>query len=201
MNRRIPEPFKIKMVEPIHLIPPARRRKALEAAGYNPFSLRAEEIFIDLLTDSGTGAMSDAQWAGIMRGDESYAGSRSFYRLEEAAREIFSYEYIIPTHQGRGAEQVLFPCMIRKPGSLFLSNMHFDTTKAHVELAGGRAVNLIIEEALDTETYHPFKGNFDLAALEETIKTAPEGESPELSSPSPATPRGDSPYRWKTSVR
>lgn len=166
---RKPEPFKIKMVEPITLIPKEERIKALERAGYNPFSLKAEEIFIDILTDSGTGAMSDRQWAGLMMGDESYAGSRSFYKLEVAAKDIFSYKYIIPTHQGRGAEQVLFPQMIKK-GQDVLGNMHFDTTMAHIELAGGHAVNLIHDRAFDTVTPHPFKGDFDLEKLENYIK-------------------------------
>ncbi|HHY77011.1 MAG TPA: tryptophanase [Clostridiales bacterium] len=167
---RKPEPFKIKMVEPIRLIPREERIKALERAGYNPFSLRSDDIFIDLLTDSGTGAMSDRQWAGIMMGDESYAGSRSFFKLEAAAQDIFGYKYIIPTHQGRGAEQIFFPQLIKK-GQDVLGNMHFDTTMAHIELAGGRAVNLIHERAFDTTTPHPFKGDFDLEKLEDYIKT------------------------------
>lgn len=167
---RKPEPFKIKMVEPIRLIPREERIKALERAGYNPFSLRSDDIFIDLLTDSGTGAMSDRQWAGIMMGDESYAGSRSFYKLEEAAQDIFGYKYIIPAHQGRGAEKIFFPQMIKK-GQDVLGNMHFDTTMAHIELAGGHAVNLIHERAFDTVTPYPFKGDFDLEKLENYIKT------------------------------
>mgnify|MGYP001237372802 FL=1 len=166
---RKPEPFKIKMVEPIKLISREERIKALERAGYNPFSLRSDDIFIDLLTDSGTGAMSDRQWAGIMMGDESYAGSRSFFRLEAAAQDIFGYKYIIPAHQGRGAEQIFFPQLIKK-GQDVLGNMHFDTTMAHIELAGGRAVNLIHERAFDTTTPYPFKGDFDLEKLEDYIK-------------------------------
>jgi len=167
---RKPEPFKIKMVEPIKLIPREERIKALERAGYNPFSLRSDDIFIDLLTDSGTGAMSDRQWAGIMMGDESYAGSRSFFKLEAAAQDIFGYKYIIPAHQGRGAEQIFFPQLIKK-GQDVLGNMHFDTTMAHIELAGGHAVNLIHERAFDTTTPYPFKGDFDLDKLESYIKT------------------------------
>lgn len=163
------EPFKIKMVEPINLIPREEREEALVRAGYNPFSLRGEEVYIDLLTDSGTGAMSDNQWAGLMLGDESYAGSRNYYNLADTAKDIFDYNYTIPTHQGRGAEQVLFPILI-KPGQYVLGNMHFDTTKAHIELSGGRARNFVIEDAYDTTTYHPFKGNFDVEKMEEFIK-------------------------------
>jgi len=170
MAKRIAEPYKIKMVEPLKLISKEERERKLIEAGYNPFSLRAEDVYIDLLTDSGTGAMSDRQWAAIMMGDESYAGSRSFYRLEEVVQDITGYKYVVPTHQGRGAEQILFPNIIKKPGDYVLSNMHFDTTKAHVEIAGGRAINLIDEKAFDTETYDDFKGDFDLEKLENFIK-------------------------------
>lgn len=163
------EPFKIKMVEPIKKISKDEREVRLKNAGYNPFSLKADDVYIDLLTDSGTGAMSDRQWAGIMLGDESYAGSKSFYKLEKIAQEITGCKYIIPTHQGRGAEQVVFPNLVKKPGDYVLSNMHFDTTKAHVELAGARAINLVDEKAYDTVTYDDFKGDFDLEKLENFI--------------------------------
>lgn len=163
------EPFKIKMVETIQMITKEEREQHLIEAGYNPFSLRAEHVYIDLLTDSGTGAMSDRQWAAMMMGDESYAGSRSFYRLEEVVQNITGYKYVIPTHQGRGAEQVVFPNIIKKPGDIVISNMHFDTTKAHVEIAGGRAVNCVDEKAYDTQTYDDFKGDFDLELLEKEI--------------------------------
>lgn len=163
------EPFKIKMVEPINLVSREEREKALVEAGYNVFSLKAEDIYIDLLSDSGTGAMSDRQWAGIMMGDESYAGSRSFSRLERTVQDISGYKYVIPTHQGRGAEKVLFPGLIKK-GQDVLGNMHFDTTMAHIELAGGVAVNLVHDRAYDTQEAHPFKGNVDLEKLENYIK-------------------------------
>jgi tryptophanase len=165
-----PEPFKIKMVEPIKLISRQEREEALKRAGYNVFALRADEVYIDLLTDSGTGAMSDNQRAGIMLGDESYAGSKNYYNLIDTCKEIFNYEYFIPTHQGRGAEKVLFPLLISKPGQYVLSNMHFDTTKAHVELANARAVDLVIQEAFDTSSFHPFKGNIDIEKLEKFIR-------------------------------
>jgi tryptophanase len=165
-----PEPFKIKMVEPIKLISRQEREEALKRAGYNVFALRSDEVYIDLLTDSGTGAMSDNQWAGIMLGDESYAGSKNYYNLIDTCKEIFNYEYFIPTHQGRGAEKVLFPLLISKPGQYVLSNMHFDTTKAHVELANARAVDLVIQEAFDTSSFHPFKGNIDIEKLEKFIR-------------------------------
>lgn len=165
---KMAESYKIKMVESISLIPKEEREKRIIEAGYNQFALRAEDIFIDLLTDSGTGAMSDKQWSALMLGDESYAGSRSFYRLEETVKSVVGYRYFVPTHQGRGAENVLFPLLI-KEGQYVINNMHFDTTKAHVELKGGRAVNMVIQEAYDTQLEHPFKGNMDIEAMEKFI--------------------------------
>ncbi len=178
MKKILPEPFRIKMVEPIHQISRQEREAVLKEAHYNLFAIPADKVFIDLLTDSGTGAMSDNQYAGLMRGDEAYAGSRSFFHLEKAAQDIFNYEIIIPTHQGRGAEHILFPTLIQYRKKLysdltsptFISNYHFDTTKAHVELAGARAINAICEESKNVHDFFPWKGNFNIDALKNTIQ-------------------------------
>lgn len=170
------EPYRIKMVEPIRLLSREEREQKIREAGYNPFSLRSEDVFIDLLTDSGTGAMSDRQWAGLMMGDESYAGSRSYYHLEASVHDVFAHKYAIPTHQGRGAEQVLFPLLIQKPRQLVIGNIHFDTTQAHIDLAGGRGLNLVIDVAYDTSAYHPFKGDIDLDRLQQVLETTSREE-------------------------
>ncbi|RME73477.1 MAG: tyrosine phenol-lyase [Chloroflexi bacterium] len=163
------EPWKIKMVEPIRLISREERERAIREAGYNTFLLRSEDVYIDLLTDSGTSAMSDRQWAGLMLGDEAYAGSRNFYHLEDAVRTYYGYKYLVPTHQGRGAEHLISKALI-KPGDYIPGNMYFTTTRLHQELAGGTFVDVIIDEAHDPTSTHPFKGNVDLDKLEALIK-------------------------------
>uniref|UniRef100_Q01SS5 Tryptophanase n=1 Tax=Solibacter usitatus (strain Ellin6076) TaxID=234267 RepID=Q01SS5_SOLUE len=166
--RTIIEPFRIKSVEPLHHTTPAERERYLANAGYNLFLIDARHILIDLLTDSGTSAMSNAQWAAIMRGDESYAGSESFFRLKRVADELTGFRHMVPTHQGRAAERILFTVMC-KPGDVIPSNTHFDTTRANVEFTGARAVDLPIPEARDTQARLDFKGNMDVPALEALI--------------------------------
>lgn len=163
------EPYKIKAVELIKMTTRPEREKAIREAGYNTFLLKSEDVYIDLLTDSGTSAMSDNQWAGMMLGDEAYAGSRNFYHLEEAVREVYGYKYIVPTHQGRGAEHIMSKILI-KPGDYIPGNMYFTTTRLHQELAGATFVDVIINEAHDPTNEHPWKGNIDLAKLEKLIK-------------------------------
>ena len=163
------EPFKIKMVELLKMTTPAKRKKAIIEAGYNTFLLKSEDVYIDLLTDSGTSAMSDRQWAGMMLGDEAYAGSANFYHLEESVKEVYGYKYVIPTHQGRGAENILSKVLIKK-GDIIPGNMYFTTTRLHQELAGGIFQDVIIDEAHDAANTHPFKGNIDLGKLDALVK-------------------------------
>lgn len=158
-------PYRIRVVEPIRLLPRKERERKIREAGLNVFRLRAEDVYIDLLTDSGTGAMSAAQWSRMMVGDEAYAGSASFFRLEEAIRNILGLPFVIPVHQGRAAEQVLDFALVRE-GQVVPGNAHFDTTKAHIEFRGGRAVDCTIAEGRDATAEHPFKGNLDLGLLE-----------------------------------
>jgi len=163
------EPWKIKMVEPLRMISREERLRAAQEAGYNTFLLRSDDVYIDLLTDSGTSAMSDRQWAGIMLGDEAYAGSRNFYHMEAAVQNYYGYRYVVPTHQGRGAEHLISQAII-KPGTFVPGNMYFTTTRLHQELAGGIFVDVIIDEAHDPANLHPFKGNIDLEKLERLFK-------------------------------
>jgi len=163
------EPFKIKSVEPLRMTTREERERLIAEAGYNTFLLKSKDVYIDLLTDSGTNAMSDYQWAGLMLGDEAYAGSENFYHLESKVQEYYGYKYVVPTHQGRGAENLISKILI-KPGDYVPGNMYFTTTRLHQELAGGTFVDVIIDEAHDPDSLHPFKGNVDLQKFEDLIK-------------------------------
>src|SRR5271155_2124346 len=175
--KTIIEPFRIRSVEPLRRTTPEQREKLLKKAGYNLFELRAADILIDLLTDSGTSAMSTAQWAAMMRGDESYAGSESFFRLKKVADDLTGFAHMIPTHQGRAAERILFTVMCR-PGHIVPNNTHFDTTRANIEFTGARAVDLPLPEAADTQLRLDFKGNLDIEALERLIAAEGSGHIP-----------------------
>lgn len=171
------EPYRIKMVEEIHQSTREQREQWLKEANYNLFNLKSSQVFIDLLTDSGTGAMSDQQWAALMTGDESYAGSRSFEQLQETVQNISGYKYLLPTHQGRAAENVLFSVLV-KEGDVIPGNSHFDTTKGHIEFRKAHAIDCTIDEAFDIENLFPFKGNIDLEKLENVYKTYPKEKIP-----------------------
>lgn len=175
--KTIIEPFRIRSVEPVHFTTSTERHTALKEAGYNPFLLHSDKVLIDLLTDSGTGAMSSRQWAGMISSDESYAGAASFFRFQASVQEITHFKHVIPTHQGRGAEHILFS-VIGGPGKIIPSNTHFDTTRAHVETSGAQALDLMIPEARLPKLFHPFKGNMDLDALEKTLASATQGQIP-----------------------
>lgn len=171
------EPYRIKMVEEIHQSTREQREQWLKDANYNLFNLKSSQVFIDLLTDSGTGAMSDKQWSALMTGDESYAGSRSFEQLQETVQNISGYKYLLPTHQGRAAENVLFSVLV-KEGDVIPGNSHFDTTKGHIEFRKAHAIDCTIDEAFDIENLFPFKGNIDLEKLENVYKTYPKEKIP-----------------------
>src|SRR5665213_1373247 len=171
------EPFRIHSVEPLRLTTEEQRRTAIRTAGYNLFNLHATDVLIDLLTDSGTGAMSRDQWAGIQRGDESYAGSPSWFAFRDSVQDLFPFEHVIPTHQGRAAEKILFTA-VGGIGKTVPNNTHFDTTRANVEYTGARAVDLVIAEGRDPQADHPFKGNMDLNALDALLTSAAPGEVP-----------------------
>ncbi len=176
--KRIPvEPFKIKTIETIHPTTREERAKILEEAGFNLFNIPAGKVSVDLLTDSGTSAMSDLQWAGLLSGDESYAGARSYFRFDEAVRNIFGFKHVIPTHQGRAAERILFQTKL-EPGKQVPSNIHFDTTRANIEVCGAEAVDLVQEQAYDPDTRAPFKGNMDVGKLKAYIQQRNKTEIP-----------------------
>ncbi|MCH7656951.1 MAG: tryptophanase [Bacteroidetes bacterium] len=177
MDLPFAEPYKIKMVEHLRKSTKDERLKWIKNARYNLFNLKSEQVFIDLLTDSGTGAMSDKQWSALMQGDESYAGSSSYEKLKNAIKEITGFEYFLPTHQGRAAENVLFSALI-KEGDIIPGNTHFDTTKGHIEFRKAFAVDCTINEAFDTTVYHPFKGNIDLGKLEKVLRDNQKGGIP-----------------------
>lgn len=171
MSCPVAEPYKIKSIESIRMTTRAERERAIAEAGYNTFLLKSEDVYIDLLTDSGTSAMSDRQWAAMMTGDEAYAGARSFYRFEAAVREFYGFRHVVPTHQGRGAEHLISRILI-KPGDVIPGNMYFTTTRAHQEMAGGTFTDIIIDEAHNAQSEHPFKGNVDLEKLRNVIARA-----------------------------
>ena len=187
------EPFKIKVVEPLEITTREHREQAIQEAGYNTFLLHSKDVYIDLLTDSGTNAMSDNQWAGMMLGDEAYAGSRNYYNLEEKMQEYYGYKYLVPAHQGRGAEHMVSQVLV-KPGMYVPGNMYFTTTRLHQELAGGTFVDVIIDEAHDPQNQHPFKGNIDLQKLEDLIRKVGADKIPYLSIAGTVNMAGGQPF-------
>ena len=196
IKRSWAEPYKIKMVELLEMTTAAQRKKAMHEAGFNTFLLKSKDVYIDLLTDSGTSAMSDRQWAGMMMGDEAYAGSRNFYHLESVVKETYGYKYLIPTHQGRGAENILSKILIKK-GDIIPGNMYFTTTRLHQELAGGKFEDIIIDEAHDPENEFPFKGNIDLNKLEKLIKKYGAEKIPYVSMATSVNMAGGQPISMK----
>jgi tyrosine phenol-lyase len=174
----LPEPWRVKVVEPIRLLPRAERERLLAAGGFSLFTIPSEAVFIDLFTDSGTAAMSDWQWAGMMTGDEAYAGSRNFYHLAETVADVFGFEHFLPVHQGRAAENLLFSALLTRPGMIVPNNSHFDTTRANVEAHGGIALDLVIPEAHQPAADHPFKGNIDLGRLRRLLAETPRADLP-----------------------
>lgn len=190
------EPFKIKVVEPLKMTTRAEREKAAQKAGYNTFLLKSEDVYIDLLTDSGTNAMSDNQWAGMMIGDEAYAGSKNFYNLWDNIKKYYGHPYFVPTHQGRAAEHMISKILI-KPGDYVPGNMYFTTTKLHQELAGATFVDVIIDEAHDPENEHPFKGNIDIQKFKDLIKKVGAKKIPYVSMAGPVNMAGGQPFSMK----
>jgi len=190
------EPFKIKVVEPLKMTTRSEREKAAKKAGYNTFLLKSEDVYIDLLTDSGTNAMSDNQWAGMMIGDESYAGSKNFYHLWDNIKKYYGHPYFVPTHQGRAAEHMISRILIT-PGDFIPGNMYFTTTKLHQELAGATFVDVIIDEAHDPENEHPFKGNIDIQKLKDLIKKVGAKKIPYISMAGPVNMAGGQPFSMK----
>ncbi len=193
IKRSWAEPFKIKMVEPIKMTTKEQREKAIIEAGYNTFLLKSEDVYIDLLTDSGTNAMSDYQWAGMMLGDEAYAGSKNFYYLWDNVKKFYGMPYFVPTHQGRAAEHMISKILI-KPGDYVAGNMYFTTTRAHQELCGATFVDIIIDEAHDSQNPHPFKGNVDIQKLEDLIKKVGAKKIAYLSIAGPVNMAGGQPF-------
>ncbi len=190
------EPYKIKMVELLRITTREEREQAISEAGYNTFLIRSRDVYIDLLTDSGTSAMSDRQWAGLMMGDEAYAGSDNFYHLQDAVREYYGYKHLIPTHQGRGAEHLMSRIMI-KPGDFVPGNMYFTTTRLHQELAGGNFVDVIIDQAHDPDSRHPFKGNVDMDKLDHLVQEVGADRVPYISLEGNVNMAGGQPFSMK----